>query len=740
MNENNEIHLISNKLSRLSEDVYIFIEKQNSSNVNLFNTVQKSISDTLNEIAGGLTDVDKGVSKIIQETTLQGRIFIEKLSNETNAKIEDLKNELLVSFKDVILENIQKVNMKLDSENNKIEEIQNGFLLEIENKFKKLNTTIQKSSSKYEQEFQELNIYLQNTQNIIGKSEAKLEDMKNELTDNFHNEFRALNFSVNNINEKITEIDVELDYKENRTLKEIQNIKLDSKDVFNEILLEIKGVQHSSKNEIVDMKNEIILDFENNFKKFNGTIENIHKIVTKTDIQLNSVFNSIIKEFNDQALKLGNSMSSELYKIEENFMKLNESIQSSTILVNTSIQNTYSNINGQILEVEKSINSKSNKITSKLEELHNDFQVDLKLFNISFQNSFEKVDFKLNSDYNETLHKIDEIKNEIILDFGNSFKNFSIANQRIHDTVVKIDLELSSKFNRTVNSIEDIKSNFTEYVKINFNNLNISLENINERILKVEDSIHLKSNKITSKMEELNMDIQDDFKLLNSSIRNIFVNLNLSINNIIEDVEKSHNQTLSKLEDMDLNLNQSILKSFSRNENKLEMLIESIQSINGVVKKIDTVLEKYYSNILINIEENKNRVYTDFEKALLKFATNNNEEFQNITNLIEEAIDALDSEFGNRFDNVDLVTLNNHVETIKSLTSTNSKIGMENSNIWKYINILNDNISDSRNLLHNLQIKNDIYTSGIMESINRIENNISNLNKNSVEHKKIYNV
>lgn len=211
MNENNEIHLISNKLSRLSEDVYIFIEKQNSSNVNLFNTVQKSISDTLNEIAGGLTDVDKGVSKIIQETTLQGRIFIEKLSNETNAKIEDIKNELLVSFKDVILENIQKVNMKLDSENNKIEEIQNGFLLEIENKFKKLNTTIQKSSSKYEQEFQELNIYLQNTQNIIGKSEAKLEDMKNELTDNFHNEFRALNFSVNNINEKITEIDVELD-------------------------------------------------------------------------------------------------------------------------------------------------------------------------------------------------------------------------------------------------------------------------------------------------------------------------------------------------------------------------------------------------------------------------------------------------------------------------------------------------------------------------------------------------
>lgn len=225
-----------------------------------------------------------------------------------------------------------------------------------------------------------------------------------------------------------------------------------------------------------------------------------------------------------------------------------------------------------------------------------------------------------------------------------------------------------------------------------------------------------------------------------------------SNNNQLQSVDKDFmenlsNQTLAKIEetknDLLVDSEKNLYKTTSRNTEEFKRLDESMEEVNknladttqgnemlfklinssstDLLAKLE-VIDKFNNVLLVNSEyvlDTQRKVEFSSQKVI-----------QKVNDIIDKVMVELDTGIQKRFDNVDTLLLKNHVESIVNLSST---IETEISQIWRQIEILNGDISDSRNILDKLNGGTEIYINGTRTTMNGIEKDMMTVKDRSID-------
>lgn len=207
-------------------------------------------------------------------------------------------------------------------------------------------------------------------------------------------------------------------------------------------------------------------------------------------------------------------------------------------------------------------------------------------------------------------------------------------------------------------------------------------------------------------------------------------------------IETLSNQTLAKIEEMKNDLlvdsEKSLYKTTSRHEEHFKKLGESIEEVTRTITDIDEENEKIFKQINSSSSDllKKLEIVDKFNDILLvnseyvldtqrKVEFSSQKIIQKLNDVIDKAVEELNSDIKIRFDNVDMSILKNHIESISNLSTT---IESEINQLWRQIDIINGDVSESKDILDNLRGGTEVYINGTRTTMNGIEKDMKSVN------------
>ena len=468
----------------------------------------------------------------------------------------------------------------------------------------------------------------------------------------------------------------------------------------------------NSKKNFEKLKSEFYIKFDELEKRFNSISEQIQEVNeenNKNRKNFENIKNFLAKKEEDEKNKEKenkdkskeikiylekNIFDSELNKINQRFMEINNNNKGNIQKLNEQIDNMSKLINQLKLETNK-INGLDNNINS----IRGDFgKITEDISSLKYQVSPDIIN-KINSiDFNKLKQQIpliefNKLKNDIN-NFDNNFysvKNITESNERS-----------ISELKSTLNDIEQKQNLINKNIEENLSNKIKELNNKIEEINKKE-----KEKEKEEKKEELknsNKDNNEDKKegepdlfigssrrqQRNSKSTNQIENKNQNINldekslNMLKQLEKIN---LDELQKMNFNSLLNQVGDLSR-ENKI--LSDKIEQQNKTISEINERINKLNINITPNNNEIKtNNVYQKDIESL----NNNNKEKTKKDSFIEEDYDDFDK---------DIITdtkneVKNENEKEKINIKPNNDINNNKNNLIEDANYRNDILKKSKN-------------------------------------------
>ena len=483
---------------------------------------------------------------------------------------------------------------------------------------------------------------------------------------------------------------------------------------------------------------------------FNHCDKNCKIFEDKLDSKLKDVYNNITN--NKQLIEIQeNSFSNQIIETKLLSDKLNNVLNTSNSL-QMKIDNDNQKINDilkQFKNIESNYNDNKDILMLKIENLQT-----------KYDSNFNDVYIKLNDNSKQIVELNDVIDKKII----NNIKEYQLEND---STLLKTKLDLEEHTNNSNKSFEKIIKEMTE-ITTNTVNKNIISDIIcNSDILqkKINSIIFLYFNDTNDNSNEFNklkntfnnkinqnIKLIDDVKLL---IDNVKTDVTIYCKDNIETLEEKLNNKIKNINasyfDVCNNIKSNFTKLYEEYSLKLnEISQDSLAKVSFKLKKlentqiaIEDILNKnnlFKNDIQCLVNSYNKEVKISLDKLKLLMDENNvyNEDKFNKNSLeIKQNIDEISKEIKNDI-NIFNIEYNTNLKELKLLL--NNEISDLTTNFEKLKNETETKYNNSNNLttkeFNELKLLNNKFDKDYSCKIQKIEENINNINNNNLINKK----
>ena len=531
------------------------------------------------------------------------------------------------------------------------------------------------------------------------------------------------------------------------TMKTFQDVNHNNLTLSNQILF-IKYLLSVIKNKI-----EVNVEIKNEVEKLSSHLEKIDnnkKILDQNILTINNSCLAYHNHFEKMIKKLKNIN----YRIKYESSRKN---RKNYIIEDNNINYIYNN-HRNIINYKRDYDSCKTSIDKDAKDLlKSNSSNRYHELNSNGLNSFEKKKYKRSS-YDKKINNLyyQKIKNNITRFNSSLLNNDNRNDYQIHNN--QNDNKNIRLFNIKKNNINQYNSKKNNYEKFYYNRGKLgSNKKNNFRCSSVSDAPQNISNIYDNNYNEGNLQVKDNNHINNGykklelelALKVItFIKLNNNINNI-DDNFKEKIQKFNNLKNYILYLSKNIINKYKKNSQNID--IRNIEEENKLInmkynnlKKNMDILKQKYNNLLIknnyisnNISPKKFEIKnmkkdSEFNTELLlsqKIAdvtnlSHKNSEFLFEINKLQKEKESLIQKLEDKeksINNENKIDKNNDKE-IESIISNNNIIKINEENIEKYKNEINQMNEE------NLKLNNEIKK--LNEKINKL-NEINNINKNN---------
>ena len=563
---------------------------------------------------------------------LEEFISLVKSRNKLAYLLNKEINEPLLNLKNIIIENIEKINLFLP----------NKDLSEIFDSTFALN---------------EIKTLPYEFISIIGNLSESLDDLGNNIHEIINNTMIKLNndiytylsdlhYLISQLFNNLTEI-TEFLYSNKSKIAEVSSHYLNKKDtnysefipIFKELLInyykkeaeKILPLVNSIYNKFYDKTNEFIQ--KSNYK-LNNISERITKdnlvIISSTSEEKNLVLNYIknIKDKIDEILVIIENKFKESINIKENgYLEtqevINEKIQSYDKVISKAFNITKTLDNNELIDInyDKIMTDFKDNLLSILNYMENNlkekFPIEENVLSISFFDNIyiKNIDESFKSEKVNIITFLKNENNEYLNSMENIFNSF-MTNNATHFN--QINSKILNDFNEII--IEKLITSFNDAISFIFNSLNGIIEynkNLGNEYLnnvKKANSYHMtqgfidKYNIYINNIQRINDFINNDLKI---NLENKYNNIINQLNEIFKSIQSTNDNIFKKYKKQLITFEESYLKLFQTlfdrlnkhltkdifNEKFLPLINNYIKTSNNSLQNIKTDFEDIYNNI-----------------------------------------------------------------------------------------------------------------------------------------------
>ena len=479
--------------------------------------------------------------------------------------------------------------------------------LDLENKYKNLESNIMNNNQINEDTKQQITVY----KNSFAESNNKLVylynyavNLENQIKDNTNTNNGAI-VEINNLKTTTDKVKTEVENK----IQNFQNFIINGcNNAFTNINDKIEEFQNTTKsdydkytkkinNNINEMENELTEKYNKSINRMKNTMNNLNNENDKNSLNIESLqkqINLIKNNFDDKLIELAGKLK-----------KSNES-------TNNGIKNEIMHFfDIKIKEVYSYID---NKIASEIKFLNNTIDIEFK---------------KVNDKHNKTENKIKLINEESIPQLESSIDEIKTNYRTIGDMSKKMEV-----LNNKINDIS--KQNLLNMANVKNEDLKDIIQTIQNNISNIQNDTNKKINEYMDKVDILKNNLNNIIKEQKESIENKFNDLNFEkkLNDLNETSNQKYNEIFKKINEINKN-----------NENYNKINIELKNSQNDYANKLKEFTNKNNYN-LNNISKDLNDT-----KEIIKNVKKSEIEWKKMTDNINVLIDnAIKEKIKNNYD------------------------------------------------------------------------------------------
>lgn len=209
-------------------------------------------------------------------------------------------------------------------------------------------------------------------------------------------------------------------------------------------------------------------------------------------------------------------------------------------------------------------------------------------------------------------------------------------------------------------------------------------------------------------------------------------------------IQSLTNETLNALENLKIDTlsatDKVLAKTVSRIKDSEANIDTSVKKVNDNVESASEVLEKFYEELnathtaLTDGLENFNKILLSNSDEILKtqrkIEFGNHQTGQKIADVVGEEQTKLQQALTKRLDDIDTSISANHMHSLQNISSA---MESEISQVWHQIEIMNSEMSDSKDAMNKLTGQTEVYVNGTFATMDGMEGKVSQITSRMLE-------
>ncbi|OHT07481.1 hypothetical protein TRFO_24311 [Tritrichomonas foetus] len=731
---NDRIQTTENKIYETISNVS---DKSNNSHIESLKMIENSKKEIANQFDGSISKLNERIKRV-------GAAF-DEIMGDSHLNFPALQQEI-----DHIKNSFDENNSNIEIQNNSLKKELISYSKQMEKKLtEKDNEIIELIHNNKDEIDQAYNELYKHSSDRLKETIKKVEIKIQTLSDSFTTFLGGSNTTIPLIVQKLTKHEKELEIHKENNIEEhkkydefLTNLQAQSDEIVDHVKKQRNQIKNLNSDvfkrvdQVLQDERKANLDLLN---KFEGRFEESYKNLNKKTDEIDSKYQRISKEINDNISNFSSSIS----QFQED--------------MNYQLQSSKDEFRKAVEESLKSFKSQLKKLKNAIQEIQGDTDVDIstlvkKINEIEKYNSkiMESREADLSNLSNKIFTKIQEsesttdeqlVKLKALID-SNHTKLVDLC-----DSVrIKANNDLKSSFKSLNSDISDLSTKINDLsgnCPLNMNELHAHIQSLNEE----SKSSHQKllkdfrsyTNRITSEIDEtthtLNIYMHDNEKNFKDTINNI----QSQINEILENDSSFSKETKSTIKKLDKKLNamdeniSTIFDDFEIVKGEIHQSIEDInngtdkfqEKITNSIKSFDEIISEIrggsklsisqvYDKVVVVNEsfatfqsqavESINKIKTDFHSLKKKQKTEIEEILQKVTSFEANYIPQF-TEIKDHTSSI-LKNLDNRLQTILDAAEENDN-ELRNSfykkftKITKEIEILTESLSSQKEEIYN---------------------------------------
>lgn len=557
------------------------IESINSKVMDFGGVLTNFVSDMDQKIKDTNVDYEKFVADIHNKVFLVEKNFedrtlnIEKsyfIKGEEFLNIQKERLEGFIDKFDILTANLDQLKSIIDNEvSQKIDDGKNS----IESSYRELeNETI----NKIEEYKNELNKVRQNMKFLDEKFSKRFDDKLLDFDNKFLNKMEMFNQKYKTNIDEMFEKSEQLEVRLSNRVNEIDD-------------------NYFKKGETLLNENKLKFgEFINHFKSLNSEIASLkQKIDTDILEKINDGKNNLDEQYRlleGETLKKINDYKNELLKIRQNMQQLDEKF---ILKFNEKVNDVDHKLDLKIQDLDKKMENEKFEMSKKTEEMLNESKQKLDLFKRDFDGLKEDINLLKSQIDGDITKKIDDGKDEINRIYQNEIDKLMDKYKVNEEMVINKLNDYKKDINKVEQNMKQIDDRFTARFLEHSSNLDKKIGVIEDDIKRFE-----KSTGIFEKFDYMKEKLNDELTILKNSLSEIkqekgnileIEKRMILINATIKESDQKINQFLNDKKKID-NLT-SMISTLKTQADSAEEKIASIESarilINGLDSKINNI-------------------------------------------------------------------------------------------------------------------------------------------------------
>ncbi|OHT03736.1 hypothetical protein TRFO_06573 [Tritrichomonas foetus] len=693
---------------------------------------------------------------------------VENYKTELDATDQNLQDTIDEFRKNVNEQNEKNLNdfnsiredcQKLHDEDHRLDE-------KIDEAISERNKKIQDSIEKAETE---LNTNTENLNNRIDQSNSNFTDFVNHT----NSEFTNVNDRINEIHETEEQMKENhnnlsqlLNEKEEAILK-TQNELLELNDKMNTKVRDCNRRNEDIASKMVFLQGDENVSMTDLYESMKKAANNLEKTQDELKKGLEDARSDMIKELTVNNERSNSNVESLRKELENAREAIAQQLEIQIKVANDRFNETVRNINNDSEQTREALSSflgdSSLTLTELVKKIYS-LEENTKVTHLNFQQESDQFALDVQQQFAEFTSQIEMLQNNLE-NRKNEHDTFSnIINNRLEEIRTK-NME---SINQQTNEIEQIQINLQEQIDKNANIMNDADKNADDKIEELTRQI-LTLSEITGAQIKANLknitlsydnrfdNIETSFQEVKTQIQNIRGSSDITFDGLINEFNKVVNDTNEKMaqsenkigqqiEQMMNNVNAFEANAVERNQQTLNSIIETKNSINvsleANIKKVDDLLDDANSIIMEQIKTTNENFSSFIGTSGLKLT-----DIMNRIAEVENSGKLFSKENANRIQEIEQLLNESNTQLVGASNKLKKLIELRKSEIDNLQKQMQNNMNELRSVLTDDQTKvlNQLeeaqkdYNKKFNETINTVDEIKKSINEVKTESRNLVN-